>query len=69
MLEVSEALRESNNLSLSALERKLKGPGDLKRKIKKVDRLKGNKHLHEEVSILYQGLSNYILQRITDNVL
>lgn len=60
VIEVSQALRDSNNLSLSALGRRLKGTSAIKHKIKKVDRLEGNKQLHEEIDSLYQGLSDYV---------
>lgn len=60
VIDVSQALRDSNNLSLSALGRSLKGSSAIKHKIKKVDRLEGNKRLHEEVSSLYQGLSDFV---------
>ena len=53
VLDVSMALRASQNLSLSQIGRSLQGPSDIKHKIKKVDRLEGNKKLHEELSSLY----------------
>jgi len=60
VLDVSVALRDSQNLSLSEIGRALKGPSDIKHKIKKVDRLEGNQHLHEELDDLYRALSSYV---------
>lgn len=68
ILEVSGALRDSQNLSLSELGRSLKGSSSIKHKIKKVDRLEGNKHLHEELEQLYQGLSSFVLTYISQAV-
>lgn len=67
VIEVSEALRDSQNLSLSAIGRSLKGPGLIKHKIKKVDRLEGNSKLHEELTGLYQGLSNFVFTYLSQD--
>ena len=56
VLDVAAGLRMSQNLSLSELGRNLPGDSQLKNKIKKVDRLEGNKALHNEFFSLYQGL-------------
>lgn len=60
VLEVSMALKDSQNLSLSAIGRALKSPSAVKHKIKKVDRLEGNKKLHDELDSLYSALSGYV---------
>lgn len=60
VLDVAQALQKSKNLSLSAMGRALPGNSDIKHKVKKVDRLEGNKHLHHEVGGLYQGLSEFV---------
>jgi hypothetical protein len=60
LLDVSKALQHSHDLCLSALGRKLSGDGSLKSKIKKADRLIGNKHLHSELTQLYTGLSKFV---------
>jgi hypothetical protein len=60
VLDVSMALKNSQNLSLSQIGRSLKGSSDIKHKIKKVDRLEGNTKLHEELGDLYQGLSSFV---------
>lgn len=67
VLEVSSALKEGTNLSLSEMGRHLKGPSDIKHKIKKVDRLEGNKNLHEELSTLYQALSSYVFTYLSQD--
>ena len=60
LLDVAYALQKSNDLCLSRMGRKLPGEIGIKHKIKKVDRLEGNKHLHTELNELYRGLSSYV---------
>mgnify|MGYP006094546907 CR=1 FL=1 len=67
VLDVSMALRDSQNLSLTAIGRALTGPSDIKHKIKKVDRLEGNKNLHEELSDLYRALSSYVFSYLSQD--
>ncbi|MFA6303506.1 MAG: IS4 family transposase [Legionella sp.] len=67
VLDVSIALRDSQNLSLSQIGRSLKGSIDIKHKIKKVDRLEGNGKLHEELSDLYIALSNYVFTYLSQD--
>lgn len=64
VMDVAAALQSSQNLSLTAIGRHLESESDIKHKIKKVDRLIGNRHLYEEVSELYSGMSNYLFQYI-----
>ena len=68
VLEVSMALKDSQNLSLSEIGRALKGPSDIKHKIKKVDRLEGNKKLHEELDCLYRSLSSYVFTYLSQDM-
>jgi len=65
VMDVAEGLQKSQSLSLSAMGRNLSGTMDIKHKIKKVDRLESNEHLHGELGLLYKGLSNYIFQYIS----
>lgn len=67
VMDVACALRDSQNLSLSAMGRSLSGNASLKSKIKKVDRLEGNKKLHKEISGLYSGLSNYVFTYLSQD--
>jgi hypothetical protein len=67
VLDVSMALRDSQNLSLSQIGRSLKGPSAVKHKIKKVDRLEGNEKLHHELSDLYRALSNYVFTYLSQD--
>lgn len=60
VLDVAEGLRNSQNLSLSAIGRALAGEGRAKHKIKKVDRCLGNKRLHGELVELYGGLTQFV---------
>jgi hypothetical protein len=64
VLDIAEGLRESQNLSITAIGRKLSGEARVKHKIKKVDRCLGNKHLHEELHDLYKGLSHFLFEHI-----
>jgi len=64
-MDVAQALQKSNDLSLTRMGRKLEGETSLKHKIKKVDRLEGNKHLHKELNTLYEGLSSYVMSLIS----
>lgn len=66
VLEVATALQHSKNLSLTAMGRQVEGSASMKHKIKKVDRLEGNKHLHEELSRLYSGLSDYVFKYVSN---
>lgn len=65
VLEVAQALEKSRNLTLSAMGRCLAGQTDIKHKVKKVDRLEGNKHLHQELGELYKGLSDFVFSYLS----
>lgn len=67
VLDVAAGLRHSQNLSLSEVGRNLPGDAKLKNKIKKIDRLEGNKTLHTELYSLYQGLSSFVLTYISQD--
>lgn len=67
VLDVSMALKDSQNLSLSQIGRSLKGKSDIKHKIKKVDRLEGNSKLHEELNSLYQALSSFVFTYLSQD--
>jgi len=64
VMDVAYGLQRSKNLSLTAMGRGIDGQTEVKHKIKKVDRLEGNRHLHKELSSLYSGLSSYIFTYI-----
>lgn len=68
LLDVADALQRSQNLSLSAMGKHLSGNTERKHKIKKVDRLEGNKHLHSELSELYKGLSSFVFKYIAHTI-
>lgn len=65
IMDVAMALQKSNDLSLTRMGRKLEGEASLKNKVKKVDRLEGNKYLHRELNMLYEGLSSYVMNLIS----
>ena len=67
VMDVAYGLQHSKNLSLTAMGRKINNKTNVKHKIKKVDRLEGNKHLHNELEYLYSGLSKYIFTYISHN--
>ena len=62
VIDVAAGLQASQNLTLTSMARKLPSAVSIKQKIKKVDRLEGNKHLHAELEALYEGLSGYIFK-------
>lgn len=64
VIDVATGLQKSQNLSLTAIGRQLDSDIAVKHRIKKVDRLLGNKHLYDEISSIYKGLSAYILTYI-----
>lgn len=64
VLDVAEGLRNSKNMTLSAIGRHLVGNTRLKHKIKKVDRCLGNKQLHSELGELYKGLSSFVFEYV-----
>lgn len=68
LLDVAEALQKSQNLTLSAMGKKLSGSTKIKHRIKKVDRLEGNRHLYNELSDLYNGLSDFVFKYISHAV-
>ncbi len=65
IMDVAMALQRSKDLSLTRMGRKLEGGTHLKHKIKKVDRLEGNKYLHNELNTIYEGLSSYVMTLIS----
>lgn len=67
VLDVANGLQRSQQLSLSAIGRHLKSEIDVKHRIKKVDRLMGNKHLYGELETIYGGLSQYIFKYIAQD--
>lgn len=67
LMDVAGALQRSKNLSLTAMGRNLLGEMDIKYKIKKIDRLEGNKHLYNELGELYRGLSSYVFRYLSHN--
>lgn len=62
VMDVACSLQKKQNLSLTAIGKGLSGEISLKHKIKKVDRLEGNKHLYDEISSIYTGLSSFLFQ-------
>lgn len=64
VIDVATGLQKSQNLSLTAIGRQIASDTAIKHRIKKVDRLLSNKHLYDEISSIYKGLSFYILSYI-----
>ena len=67
VMDVATGLQNCHKLSISAIARNLEGKIDIKHKIKKVDRLLGNKNLYSEVTNIYLGLSDYVFKYISQN--
>lgn len=68
MMDVAIGLTKSKRLTIAEIGRHLPGDIDFKHKVKKVDRLLGNKKLYDELDILYSGLSNYVFKYIAQDV-
>ena len=64
VMDVATGRQKSQNLSLTAIGRQLSGEAQIKHRIKKVDRLLSNRHLYNEITDLYEGLSSYVLKYI-----
>lgn len=62
LFSAAEALTRCRHLSISALGRSLSRPAKVKHSIKCMDRLFGNKSLHEKSGIFYQGMTNILLK-------
>lgn len=56
-----DALMEGASLTLSSLGRNFKGKAKERHQIRKMDRLLGNKHLHEEIPKIYKGINKLII--------
>lgn len=65
VLEVASGLQRSQSLSQASMGRLISGNAKIKNKIKKVDRLEGNTHLHNELALFYSGLSTYIFKYLS----
>jgi len=67
VMDVAAGLTKSKQLTIVEIGRHLKGDIDLKYRIKKVDRLLGNKNLYFELHSLYTGLSNYVFNYLAQD--
>ena len=66
-MDVATGVQHSQQLSITAIGRHLKSDAQLKHRIKKVDRLLGNKQLYSELSDIYNGLSQYVFRYIAQD--
>lgn len=67
VMDVATGIQHSQRLSIAAIGRHLKSEAQLKHRIKKVDRLLGNKHLYGELAEVYSGLSQYVFKYIAQD--
>lgn len=65
LLDTVGALLGERRLGLTALGRALPGPADTKHTIKRVDRLLGNHHLHQERPLFYWLVSSLLIGHMT----
>lgn len=65
VIDAACSLQKKQNLSLTGIGKGLTGNSSLKHKIKKIDRLEGNKYLYEEIGSIYRGLSSFLFQYLT----
>src|SRR5215216_6924999 len=61
VVAVVEALVLGAKLALTHLGRNLRSAAFAKHSIKRVDRLLGNRHLHEERSLIYRAIARWLL--------
>jgi hypothetical protein len=64
LMDVATGLQRCKRFTISDIGRHLQSESDLKHRIKKVDRLFGNKHLYSELADIYAGLSHYVFKYI-----
>jgi hypothetical protein len=67
LMDVASGLTKSRQLTITEIGRHLSSDADLKHRIKKVDRLLGNKNLYCELDDLYAGLSSYIFRYLNQD--
>lgn len=67
VMDVALSLQKSQSLALTQMGRYIDSQSDIKHRIKKVDRLESNKHLHEELFQIYSGISDYLFTYVKHN--
>lgn len=67
VMDVSMGLQRSQALSISAMGRYLQSEIGIRHRIKRVDRLLGNKHLYSELADIYAGLSHYVFKYVAQD--
>src|SRR5579871_934894 len=67
VMDVATGLQRSRHFSISAIGKCLQSDARPKHRIKKVDRLLGNKHLYAELADIYKGLSAYVFRYIVQD--
>lgn len=65
VIDVACGLQKRQKLTLTEMGRGLVGPGTIKNRVKKVDRLESNEHLYEEISSIYFGLSSFLFKYLS----
>jgi DDE family transposase len=66
-MDVALSLQKGRDLRLTELGRHLKSSSRIKHRVKKVDRLESNRHLHGELDSIYKGLSEYVLTLLSQD--
>lgn len=67
VMDVATGLARSKQLTIVEMGRHLQSNIKLKYRVKKVDRLLGNKNLYSELNTLYSGLSNYVFKYLAQD--
>lgn len=67
VMDVATGIQHSKRLSIASIGRHLESDAQVKHRIKKVDRLLGNKHLYGELATIYKGLSHYVFKYIAQD--
>lgn len=65
LLDATLALINGASLTLTSIGRYLPGPVQVKNKIKRVDRLLGNKSLHSNIPLIFKGIITMLTQKLS----
>lgn len=65
LIDATSAVINGASLTLTSIGRHLPGNASVKHKIKRVDRLLGNRHLHREISTIFQRVTQHITRNMS----
>jgi hypothetical protein len=65
LTDATAAITSGATLTLSSIGRFLPGPGQVKNKIKRIDRLLGNTALQQEVPLIYKSIISMLTKHLS----